>query len=55
MEIGFEPMILVDRLMRPAGITKLPYSIVYNLPAFSVSGIDGHFHHARAVIYMIAG
>jgi hypothetical protein len=25
------------------------------LPAFSVSGIDGHFHHARAVIYMIAG
>ncbi|MDD3019871.1 MAG: hypothetical protein PHX61_02685 [Alphaproteobacteria bacterium] len=25
------------------------------LPAFSVSGTDGHFHHASAVIHMIAG
>ena len=55
MEIGFEPMILADRLMRPTGITKLPYSIVYNLPALSVSGIDRRTDHACAEIYVVAG
>ena len=55
MEIGFEPMILADRLMRPTGITKLPYSVIYNIPALSVSGIDRRTDHACAEICVVAG